>query len=67
MYSHYTVLLCSQRDQPLYKGADIGPSSEFQFIKGSNIINLEFRETTGWNMTVYPEFQQVCCVIKVLA
>lgn len=61
------IQLSSQRDQPLHENADIGPSSEFQFIKGSNIINLEFRETAGWNVTVYSDSQQVCCVIKVVA
>ena len=66
MYSLMTKLY-SQRDQPPYENAEIGPSSEFQFIKESNIINLEFRKTAGWNVSVYPDFQQVCCVIKVLA
>ena len=58
------IQLCSQKDQPLYKDAVIGLSSEFQFIKGSDIVKLEIPsgETTEWKITVYEDFQQVCCV-----
>ena len=68
MYSLMTQLY-SQRDQPLYEDALIGPSSEFQFVTGSNIIKLEFRMTTEWNVSVYSDLQQVhvCYVIKVVA
>ena len=55
--------LLLQRDQALYKDAVIGPLSEFQFIKGSDIVKLELtgRETTGWNATYYRDSQQVLC------